>query len=356
MREINTVHNFHGYYNRGPSDRSIDKVVIVVGCGGTGGYLIPHLARYISLINKLRRGGMGNKKPDSLRLVLVDGDKVEDKNLVRQQFVRADVNKYKAEVMAKRYSNAFGIDIAYYNGYLESNEDINALIYTQSTNASPILITCVDNNKTRALFFKWYMKRPEHLETFWLDSGNEQFTGQMVIAYKGQSRDTISALEDPDLDSEEVPIPKAFRLPCFFEQFPSAFGEMGLLPTEAENPENCAMRALANPQSISVNMTAAQVLYNALQVILRHEPLGYHMVYFKANTNRITPVRLTRTAIQAAHEKIVNFDTTLKELDLYKVAYPRKRKKKKATVVEETPTIEVVETTEDQVAEVELAV
>ena len=38
---------------------------------------------------------------------------VEEKNLLRQNFITSDQGKYKAEVLAKRYSAAFGVDIKF---------------------------------------------------------------------------------------------------------------------------------------------------------------------------------------------------------------------------------------------------
>src|SRR5688572_3687924 len=61
--------------------------IILVGAGGTGARMAPDIARL------LNRG-------DSL--IIVDPDTVEEKNLIRQHFVRPDVGRYKAEVVAQR--------------------------------------------------------------------------------------------------------------------------------------------------------------------------------------------------------------------------------------------------------------
>lgn len=322
---------FQGYFDRGILDRSVNKVVIVIGCGGTGGYLIPDLARYVALLSRLRRGNMGFAKPDDISLVLVDGDEVEDKNLVRQNFVRGDLGKFKAEVMAKRYAGAFGKDIAYFPGFLEDIQDINRLVVSQSFNAKPIIVTCVDNNKTRQLVMKWFEKRPDHLETFWIDAGNEQFNGQVVVGYKGTARMPLDEIEAVKTRQEAEKF-QPFQLPHFFQMFPGAFGDMGMLPSEERNALNCAEAALQNPQSITANMMSAQALFNVLQAILKHEPLGYHAVYFQGNGNRMSPVRLTETQLQKANAMITDYKATLLELDLHKVAYPRRRRRAQAPV------------------------
>ena len=71
-----------------------DMKFIVVGAGGTGGYLIRDLARLIGTFNLQNNMDMS--------IIVIDGDKVEPKNLIRQNFIKSDLGKYKAEVMAAR--------------------------------------------------------------------------------------------------------------------------------------------------------------------------------------------------------------------------------------------------------------
>ena len=58
--------------------------IILIGAGGTGGYIAPHLYRiaYAS----------GRK----VQIIIADGDIVEKKNLIRQNFADCDIGKNKA--------------------------------------------------------------------------------------------------------------------------------------------------------------------------------------------------------------------------------------------------------------------
>src|SRR5688500_19339876 len=76
-----------------------DATFVLVGCGGTGGFLAEALCRL--LIG--RRGA----------LHLVDPDRVEEHNVARQSFDRADVGLFKAEVLARRLARRFGRVIGY---------------------------------------------------------------------------------------------------------------------------------------------------------------------------------------------------------------------------------------------------
>ena len=94
--------------------------IVIVGCGGTGSHYIKELGRYL----------YGNRclRNDEIRIVLVDGDLVEDKNLVRQAFLPQDIGYNKAQVMAEMLSQAYGLSVDYYDGYIDCEKDIEKLV------------------------------------------------------------------------------------------------------------------------------------------------------------------------------------------------------------------------------------
>lgn len=74
------------------------KSVVVFGVGGTGGRLVPLVTQLL----------MTTPLTSKARVILMDGDEVEEKNTKRQLFIQSEVGKNKAEVMATRYNRAFG--------------------------------------------------------------------------------------------------------------------------------------------------------------------------------------------------------------------------------------------------------
>ena len=56
--------------------------IVMLGAGGTGGHIAPHLYRLLY--------ALGQRE---CRFLIVDGDLVEKKNLVRQNFIEADLGK-----------------------------------------------------------------------------------------------------------------------------------------------------------------------------------------------------------------------------------------------------------------------
>lgn len=84
--------------------------VVMLGAGGTGAHIAPHLYRLLYAL----------KRP--VRFIICDGDVVEEKNLVRQNFIPADLGENKAKVLAERYSTVFGMETEYVPSFVETEE------------------------------------------------------------------------------------------------------------------------------------------------------------------------------------------------------------------------------------------
>lgn len=89
--------------------------VVMLGAGGTGAHIAPHLYRLLYAL----------KRP--VRFIICDGDVVEEKNLVRQNFIPADLGENKAKVLAERYSTVFGMETEYVPSFVETEERLKAL-------------------------------------------------------------------------------------------------------------------------------------------------------------------------------------------------------------------------------------
>ena len=62
--------------------------IVMLGAGGTGAHIAPHLYRLLYSLDR------------QVRFLICDGDVVEEKNLVRQNFAPADLGENKAKVIA----------------------------------------------------------------------------------------------------------------------------------------------------------------------------------------------------------------------------------------------------------------
>lgn len=141
------------------------KRVLVVGCGGLGGYVIEELARL----------GIRN-------LVLMDGDTFCESNMNRQLESGLDtLGKKKALVYKERLGKKFGIQAEAYDAFLtEDNADILSSV--------DVVFDCVDTVKARILLENLCEKHQKIL----IHGGLEGTTGQVCLCYPGEK--TLSKL------------------------------------------------------------------------------------------------------------------------------------------------------------------
>lgn len=211
--------------------------VVIIGAGGTGGYVIPHLYRI---------GFAANRQ---IRIIVCDGDVVESRNLIRQNFVEQDIGRNKAQVLAERYSAAFGIECEYIPHFVENGEELLRLtepdFYQNRWQGIPetqrvILLGCVDNNKSRKMCHAVFVKQKDLI---YIDSGNGEHTGQVVCGVRQNGRTTYKPV-------------------CSL--YPDMLGDEDKFPSEL----SCAERTVSAPQSVTANLTAATAVVSFLYDLL----------------------------------------------------------------------------------------
>lgn len=223
--------------------------IVIIGAGGTGGYVIPHLYR-IAYASGRR-----------CRVIIADGDIVERKNLIRQNFAECDIGENKAEVLASRYSEVFGIETEYIPDFIESEEQLiemlevkNKFMYSQSSMPVAILIGAVDNNRSRVMCNNVFNKLDDII---YIDSGNEEFSGQVVcgVKRKGKVISKPVARVYPDILVDT-------------EKFPSEL--------------SCAERSVSAPQSIAANVFASTAVVSMLYYLLIEGELKTNRLAFSS--------------------------------------------------------------------------
>ena len=228
---------------------SAPKTIYVVGCGGNGSHVAPHLARM-------------TKDMQNVDLIFIDGDTVENKNIVRQHFTESDIGQHKAEVLATRYS-----------ALNPRTSHINTMFQTHMLEPSRhnVIVSCVDNFLTRAKIEAYFKTTTGML---WVDLGNEKTNGQVILS---------SSFNEGDM----------FNLPTIFELFPALRPP---LTAVTQVTESCADVAVSAPQSGFVNLTCATVAVNYLWGILTGSRIYSHMTYISIDnvfeSVRITPEKL----------------------------------------------------------------
>ena len=230
--------------------------VIMLGAGGTGGHIAPHLYRLLYALDR------------PVRFIICDGDIVEQKNLVRQNFAPADLGENKAKVLAERYASVFGMETEYVPEFIENEERLRRLLQPYSWQISNeylreqvILIGAVDNNRSRQLCNTIFYQMEELI---YIDSGNGEHTGQVVCGIRSGGRTLYR------------PIGKVY---------PDVLKEKDKFPTEL----SCAEASMAAPQSIAANITAATAVVDMLYNILALGDCRVRQVTFATTSVNMRP-------------------------------------------------------------------
>ena len=232
--------------------------IVMLGAGGTGGHIAPHLYRLLYALDR------------PVRFIICDGDVVEEKNLVRQNFIPADLGENKAKVLAERYASVFGMETEYVPMFVETEDRLKKLITPQIWRENygrtiikeqVILIGAVDNNKSRQLCHRVFYQMEDLI---YIDSGNGEHTGQVVCGIRSGGR-TIYR-----------PIGAAY---------PDVLKETDKFPTEL----SCAEASVSAPQSIVANVTAANTVVNMIYNILALGESRVRQVTFATKSVNVRP-------------------------------------------------------------------
>lgn len=142
-------------------------IIIIVGVGGTGSLLARDIPKL--LINSPHR------------MIICDGDTVERKNMVRQSYQEHDIDENKAIALSKKINTFYGNKCEALDKYVTDKEIVSFL--EKYDGYIPILVGCVDNDKTRIILENTYHALKECI---YLDSANSEYDGNVYV--KGKLR------------------------------------------------------------------------------------------------------------------------------------------------------------------------
>lgn len=195
--------------------------VVVIGCGGLGSWFMP---RFAKILNDAYRKGFIN---DDMTIFMVDGDTVEEKNVIRQNFIRADIGRSKAEVLCQRYGPHFNsnVNVVYVPKYLtvdhtvtdaKRSTDTSSFVALDNLTAygdGAMIINLIDNAYTRKLVHLAFIDRwcrGYSSITHLIDVGCNRFNGQLNYATTRREESLVGNfyMQFPEqvLDIEDVSI------------------------------------------------------------------------------------------------------------------------------------------------------
>ena len=224
-----------------------EATLVVVGCGGTGGFLAEAVCRLL----------LGR----AAQLYLIDPDRVEAHNVARQAFDRGDVGRFKAQVLAERLTRRFGREVGY--SVLPYDAELHAQVFGDVRSRLSLLIGCVDNAAARRAIAttldrgRWSYGGPgAHQPVWWLDAGNGRNSGQVLLG---------NATRPEALRGAFVPAAGLCRaLPAPSLQRPDLLDA----PPEPSPPLDCAEAVALGDQGPTINQVVAAFAASYVEKLL----------------------------------------------------------------------------------------
>ncbi len=241
--------------------------LILVGCGGTGSWLAPAVVRVGKiLIERFRK---------SVEIHFVDPDRVEEKNIYRQNFCMAEIGKNKAGALAERYGLAWGIEIR----AVEKPFTGDSLRHFSGLT---VIIGCVDRVSARKAIM-------DANSSVWLDCGNTRSYGQVLCGVMPEYK------------------VKAFAIPGYCGMLPPPSlvhpelvkgGEVLELSTTSDNGLSCAEMALQDSQGLAINQRMAAEAADYLVRMLVTKDLRKFATYIDLESGTTQSKYITEKAIK----------------------------------------------------------
>lgn len=223
--------------------------IALVGLGGTGSEMLAILRNMAITLDAITDG------KTELIVEAWDGDHVSAANIGRQGFYSGDIGFNKAETLISRTNMFYGLRwIARPSHY--PTEAIS--------NSCDLLISCTDSARFRAKLAQSWQQQNRHL--LWLDTGNGQFSGQVVLGHLGSS-------------SKKT-------LPNVFDLFPELDSMLD------DDEPSCSTAAAIAKQDLMVNRMAATWAGTLLWNLIRHGCIQEHGVIFDIRKMQSLPIRI----------------------------------------------------------------
>jgi len=234
-----------------------DPSIAVVGVGGSGSLVAEGLCRLFT--------------DYSIPMYLVDPDRIEPQNLLRQNFLPEEVGRFKAEALATRLSRQYGRVIRF------SVMPYEVDMFPRSKEL--IIIGCVDGPDARQSIegsITW--------DKWWIDSGNSYNSGQVLIGNTREKEQLAEAFDSEAHLVRQLPVP-SLQQPAL------------LLPAPKLQPD-CAEAIIQNEQSPIINQVMATLILDMVNRLLRGT-LNYMGVYLDMEAGSMqrvpaTPITMAR--------------------------------------------------------------
>ena len=238
----------------------------IVGLGGTGANLAMRIGRILFAMKSANI-----QIPEGI--VLIDPDRVEQRNIGRQMFLKGDVGETKVVTVMRHLNAAYGLNVSAIQEPVSATHLIG----------SKLILGCVDGPGPRAVIAEFMSQNYTTYAScpIWIDGGNDKESGQVVL---GNS--SVFKISTPDHGSKYTKIPMpSLLMPSLL--MPS------LLEETVTQPLSCADLVLRWEQDMLINDWVALVMAQYTKRLLLREPVTSFLTYVASNYMVAKTVPLT---------------------------------------------------------------
>jgi len=244
--------------------------VNLIGAGGTGSKVLTALLEMNHSLIALGHAG--------LHVRLWDDDRVTEANLGRQRFAGCETGLYKSVALINRANRWSGT-----NWKAETRKfERDSLGRLPKHAGASIFITCVDSVEARFEIAdllktlnngRYYINRPR----YWLDYGNSQHTGQVILS-------TIGSIRQPQSEKYET----VASLPLVTEEF----GELLKQSEATDDTPSCSLAEALERQDLYINASLAQMGSSLLWSLFRNGLTEYKGFFLNLKTFHSQPIKV----------------------------------------------------------------
>ncbi|EFK57498.1 MULTISPECIES: PRTRC system ThiF family protein [Sphingobacterium] len=244
--------------------------VNVIGAGGTGSKVMTALLEMNHSLNELGHAG--------LFIRLWDDDVITQANLGRQRFAESEVGLYKSVAIINRINRFSGTN---WKAEARKFEKDNSDSFPENAGAS-IYISCVDSVKARFEIAEIlselsngrpYSNRPR----YWLDFGNSQHTGQVLLS-------TIGKIRQPNSEKYET----VASLPMVTDEF----GELLKQSELEDDTPSCSLAEALEKQDLYINSSLVQMGCSLLWGMFKNGLTPYRGFFHNLKDFRTHPIKV----------------------------------------------------------------
>ncbi len=244
--------------------------VNVIGAGGTGSKLVTALMEMNHSLIELGHAG--------LLVRLWDDDIITNANLGRQRFAACETGLYKSVATINRVNRWAGTN---WKAETIKFEKDNFGRLPEEARAS-ITISCVDTVKARFEIAdilsrfnngRAYSNRPR----YWLDFGNSQYTGQVLLS-------TIGAIQQPPSEKYET----VASLPFVTDEF----GQLLKQSEQEDDTPSCSLAEALEKQDLFINSSLVQMGCSLLWNLFRNGMTTYRGFFHNLKDFRTHPIKV----------------------------------------------------------------